>query len=333
MDLLVHENDLVVATQGRALWIMDDLTPLHQISDEVVTAGRLLFEPRDAYRLRLAGGSRGGVWAENPPEGAMIFYWWDARVGGDATMEIRDARGALVRSFTSRGAGTKEEVFQAMREPTVTVVGAPRVETTAGMHRLVWDLRYPPAYLAPGVNEGFRERFAVVTGDTDGPLAMPGSYSVTLRTDDGWSQTRPLEVRLDPRVNTPRAELQAKFDLAIRARDRITSIQLGVAEGQRRIAELDGIIARGGSRARAAADHKAEIEEVLGQLYKHGQRGDHAHLHPQLTTDYANILTLISGSDDPPPVNAYPRMEQLDERYEELTTRLRSLLERMIADG
>lgn len=71
------------------------------------------------------------------------------------------------------------------------------------MNRLVWDLRYPPAYLAPGVNEGFRERIAVVTGNTDGPLAMPGTYSVTLTTADGWSQTKDFEVRLDPRVNTP----------------------------------------------------------------------------------------------------------------------------------
>ena len=99
-----------------------------------------------------------------------------------------------------------------------------------------------------------------------------------------------------------------------------------------RLRELDEVIEAGGARAGAAADAKAELEDVLGQLYKHGQRGDHANFHPQLTTDYANILTLISGSDHAPPMNAFPRMEQLDERYEELMSRLRSLLDRMIAD-
>ncbi len=92
------------------------------------------------------------------------------------------------------------------------------------------------------------------------------------------------------------------------------------------------MIARGGSDGRAAESAKAELEEVMGQLYKHEQRGDHAHLHPQLTTDYANILTLISGSDDPPPVNAYLRMEQLDERYDELMGQLRGLLEGMMTE-
>jgi hypothetical protein len=331
MDLLVHDDDLIVATQGRALWILDDVTPLRELG-EAAAANGFLFAPRDAYRLRLADVRRAGVGTENPPDGAAIFYAWNDRVPTEATVEIRDSEGALVRVFTSEGPGTKEEVFQGMREPTLTIVGTPRVDTEPGMHRLVWDLRYPPAYLAPGVNEGFRERIAVVTGDTDGPLAMPGTYTVTLRTADGWSQTKSLEVRLDPRVSTPLAELQEKFDLAIRARDRITAIQVGVAQGQRRIRELDGIIAAGGRRAEAATAAKAELESVLGQLYKHGQRGDHAHLHPQLTTDYANILTLISGADAPPPVNAYPRMEELDERFEDLMTQLRSLLDRMIAE-
>ena len=171
-----------------------------------------------------------------------------------------------------------------------------------------------------------------MTGDTEGPLALPGTYAVTLRTTDGWSQTRSLEVRLDPRIDAPIADLQAKFDLALQARDRITAIQLGVAAGQRRLGELDAVIAAGGARARSAVTAKAELEDVLGQLYKHGQRGDHAHLHPQLTTDYANIITFISGSDTAPPANTYPRMEQLDERYEELMSRLRSLLDRMIAE-
>ena len=331
MDLLVHENDLIVATQGRALWILDDLTSLHQIDEAATATGGFLFEPRDAYRLRLAGGRRGGAWSENPPDGAVIFYAWNEEVSGPITMEIRDSEGALVRVFLSEGAGTREQVYQAMREPTVTVVGEPRIDTKPGMSRLVWDLHYPPAFLAPGVNEGFRERIAVVTGDTDGPLAMPGTYSVTLSTADGWSQTRDFEVKLDPRVDVAQDELQAKFDLALRTRDRITSIQLGVAAGQQRIHDLEQAIDAGGANARAAEDAKAEIEDVLGQLYKHGGRGDHANIHPQLTTDYANILTLISGSDSPPPVNAFPRMEQLDERYRDLMGRLRSLLDRLIA--
>ena len=330
MDLLVKENDLVVATQGRALWILDDLSPVQQIDAPVESAQAHLFAPRPAYRVRLGGG-RGVDWPMSAPAGAILDYAWGTAPGGEVTMEIRDARGGLVRTFTSTGPGTKEEVFQAMRAPTVTLVGEPRVQTTPGMHRLVWDLRYPPAYLAPGVNEGFRERIAVVTGDTDGPYALPGRYTVTLRTADGWSQTREFEVRMDPRVDTPMAELQEQFELGIRVRDRITEIQLGVAAGQARLRELEAVIARGGRDAAAARSARAELEEVLGKLYKHGLRGNHANLHPQLTTDYAAINTYISGSDDRPPSAAYPRMEELDERFEVLMDRLRRILDRMIA--
>jgi hypothetical protein len=282
--------------------------------------------------MRLARTGRGGEWPENPPDGAMIFYRWATPPAGEVTLEIRDAAGALVRTFTNAGPGSREEVFQAMREPVVTLVGEPRVATAAGMHRLVWDLRYPPAYLAPGVNEGFRERIAVVTGDTGGPYALPGTYTATLSTSDGWSQSQTFDVVMDPRVKSSFAELKETFDLGIRARDRITAIQLGVARGQERIKELDAAIAKGDAGAQEAARQKAELENVLGQLYKHGLTGDHADLRPQLTTDYANILTLIYGADTRPPSNAYPRMGELDERYQDLMDRLTRLLDRPIAD-
>ena len=332
MDLLVRGSDLIVATQGRGLWILDDLTPLHQIDARMAAADRALFKPRTTTRMRMARTGRGGEWPENPPDGAMIFYRWATQQSGEVTLEIRDAAGALVRTFTSSGPGSREEVFQAMREPVVTLVGDPRVGTSAGMHRLVWDLKYPPAYLAPGVNEGFRERIAVVTGETDGPYALPGTYTATLRTADGWTQSQTFDVVMDPRVQSTYAELKETFDLGIRARDRITSIQLGVARGQARLRELDAAMAAGGAGAREAARQKADLEAVLGQLYKHGLTGDHADLRPQLTTDYANILTLIYGADTRPPSNAYPRMEELDVRYQELMDRLTLLLERPIAD-
>ena len=305
---------------------MDDVTPLHQLSPAVRAAAAHLFKPREAYRLRLRGG-RGEGWMENPPDGAMIFYRFAAAPRGDATMEIRDAAGALVRTFTTAGAGTKEEVFQAMRAPTVTIVGAPRVLATPGMHRLVWDLHYPSAYLAPGVNEwGPEPRLARVTGDTRGPLALPGTYTVTLKTADGWSESQTFDVKLDPRVNVPTSDLQATFDLNIRARDRLTEIQLGVARGQVRVRELERAIAAGGSAAGAATKAKAEIEAILSKLYKYKQRGDHADLHPELSTDYANIISLISGADAPPTANAAPRMAELDVRFNELMGRLRKAL-------
>jgi hypothetical protein len=127
------------------------------------------------------------------------------------------------------------------------------------------------------------------------------------------------------------SELTEQFELGIRVRDRITDIQVGVAAGQERIRDLDQLIVQGGRAADSAQEAKSELEDVLGQLYKYGQRGDHAHLRPQLTTDYAAINSYISGSENRPPAATYPKLEELDVRFEELMAKLRSLLDRMIA--
>ena len=328
-DLVVHEDDLIVATQGRALWIMDDLTPLHQIDEQVMAADAHLFRPRDTYRMRMQGGGRGGPWPENPPAGTMIFYYLAQEPSAEVRLEVKDAAGAVVREFTSSGPGAREVLDEDARASEIMRVGNERLETSPGMHRFVWDLKYPPAYLAPGVDEGIRERIAPVTGYTGGPYAVPGTYSVTLSIGDDWSQTQTYEVLRDPRLSTSIAELQQTFDLSVRIRDRITEMQIGVARGQARLAELDRIIQSGErTAAEAARRAKAELEGVLGELYKHGERGKHSHLHPELTTDYARIYTMLSDSDHQPPASAYLRFEELEAEFAQLMDRLRELLTR-----
>jgi photosystem II stability/assembly factor-like uncharacterized protein len=331
MDLLVHQNDLIVATQGRSLWIMDDLTPLHQIDDQVASADAHLFRPRDAYRMRLQGGRRGGAWPENPPEGVMVFYHLSEQPASELRLTIKDAGGRVVREYSSKGAGDRSVTAPDVRPSEVMRVGERQLKTSPGMHRFVWDLKYPPAYLAPGVNEGFRERIAVVTGYTGGPYAVPGTYSATLSAGD-WSQTQAFEVLKDPRLSTTIAELEETFDLSVRIRDRIAEMQIGIAQGQKRLRELDGMIASGDARAAGEARQlKADLEEVLGELYKHGERGDHAHLHPELTTDYARVYTMITDSDHRPPASAYQRLEELEQEFATHMSRLRRILDRLAA--
>ena len=212
----------------------------------------------------------------------------------------------------------------------VTLLSNVQLQKSAGMHRVVWDLKYPPAYLAPGVNEGVRERIAVVTGYTGGAYAVPGTYSATLSVGGRVVQTQSFEVLQDPRLETTTAELRETFDLSVQLRDRITEMQVGIARGLAKLADLDRVIAAGGRAAREAASEKTELEAVLGELYKHGEKGDHAHLHPELTTDYARIMSMISGSDHRPPANAYLRLVELEEEFSSLMSQLRAILERPI---
>jgi hypothetical protein len=353
----VHRQDLIVATQGRSLWIMDDLTPLHQLTDAVAASDAHLFEPAEAYRMRLQSpgwgameGPRGGA---NPPEGARIHYYLDEAPDEPITLEIRDPDGTVVKTISSADeAGAARPIPQEpglsrpLHEPDLSYHATPQPYVTdeedeslpaeAGMNRFVWDLKYPEAFLAEGVHEaspaGGQTRVSVVTGYTGGPYAVPGTYEVTL-SGDGWSQTRTLEVRKDPRLETTQAELQALFDFSVRVRDKITEIQRAVE----RIHAVQGQLMATRNRLEDEAlveEATALIEDldaVAGELYKHKESGDHAHLHPELTTSYARIYTMLISSDHQPPASARQRFEDLEPQFDRHVGRLQELMETDLA--
>ena len=192
-DLLVKKNDLVVATQGRSFWILDDLTPLYQLSGKVASAKTHLFDPRDTHRLP-GGGRWGGpspTSGANPPNGVMTFYTLSEELGEDGkfTLEYLESDGDVIKTFTNK----KDEKSS---DPTA--------ETKKGMNRFVWNMRYPDAKKVPG---------AVMWGGTHiGPKAVPGEYQVRM-TVNGKSQTQSFLILKDPRIATTQADFQAQFDL------------------------------------------------------------------------------------------------------------------------
>lgn len=211
-DLAVHEHDLVVATQGRALWILDDVTPLYQIDDRVAASTVFLFKPRDTYRLMGGPVRRGGntntfrdrLWGgavdwdrvgEDGPVGAVIYYYLADAAPGEVKLEILERSGSVIKTFSNRAENE-----------------ADRIPGERGMNRFVWDLRYPDASIIK--NTLFR-------GTARGPVAVPGSYRVRL-TARGMAQTQSFELLKDPRVPATRADLVEQFDLLIEIRDAIS---------------------------------------------------------------------------------------------------------------
>ena len=204
------------------------------------------------------------------------------------------------------------------------------------MNRFVWDLKYPEAFIADGVHEGSpaggRTRGSVITGYTGGPYAVPGAYEVTLSGDD-WSQTRTFEVRKDPRLEATQSELQALFDFSVQVRDKISEIQRAVD----RIHAVQGQLMATKARLQDAAlvdEADAlinELDAVAGELYKHKESGDHAHLHPELTTSYARIYTMLISSDHQPPASARQRFEDLEPQFSRHMERLQELMETDLA--
>ena len=208
-DLVIHNDDLVIATHGRSFWILDDVTPLRQAGAEVAGAPAYLFRPETAYRVR--PGSFEGTplpadepQGENPPDGALIDYYLRSATGGPVALEVLDSAGKLVRRYSSED---KPPQIDPKRLPFTTYWSRRPLALSAetGMHRFVWDLHYPSA---PGGNPMMR-----TFGMGAGPWAPPGQYQVKL-TVNGQSYLQPLTLKMDPRVKTPQADLVKQFDVA-----------------------------------------------------------------------------------------------------------------------
>jgi hypothetical protein len=205
-DLVVHGDDLAIATFGRGFWILDGITPLRQMDEKTAASEAVLFQPANAIRLNPETFSGTPIppeepQAKNPPEGAILDYYLKA--AGEATLEIVDAKGDVVRRFDSKEGAPARRRPAAIADAWFTP--PPRLTAKAGANRMVWDLRYTP----PG-GDGDEDLGAPVRG----PLVMPGTYTVRLNTG-GRSYTQPLRVTLDPRSTATPAELQKQFELSM----------------------------------------------------------------------------------------------------------------------
>ena len=250
-DLIVKEDDLVTATYGRGLWILDDLTSLHQLTDEVLAAPVHLFRPRETYRLSAdliatwlrsgdpppRGTSRKGYMVglgvpatfeetqgadgrierrfldcgENPPEGVIVVYHLQERPAGEVRLEFLDDQGEVIRSFSSEPPENPNELSPDELDPTVPAA--------AGANRFVWDMRYAGARRIAEEEPKRQPTFGQVLA---GPVATPGNYRARLIVD-GASSQQGFEIRKDPRVAATLEDLDAQFELLMQIRDRIST--------------------------------------------------------------------------------------------------------------
>jgi photosystem II stability/assembly factor-like uncharacterized protein len=213
-DLIIKNDDLVVATHGRGFWILDNITPLRQFNRN--QPGDLLFKPQKALRVRanlnpdtpLPPDEPAG---ENPPDGAMIDYLLSKDASGPVTIDIKDSHSQLVRKYSSADKPI-EANQKRLRIPSYWIRPPQSLSTNAGMHRFLWGLHYTPV---PGVEPEFpiSATYRNTPAAATSPWAAPGDYTVTL-TIDGKTFSQPLTVAMDPRVKASTADLQQQFDLS-----------------------------------------------------------------------------------------------------------------------
>jgi len=273
-DLLIKDNDLIVATHGRSFWILDDISALRQMAGMQAAAGAFLFKPGAAYRVRRSTYSDTPVppdepMGENPPEGAVIDYALPDGTAGPVTLEILDARGKAVRHYASTD--KPEETMEELEKQLIPLYWLRMPQTlaaTPGMHRWVWDLRYTTPTAT-----NYAYPISAVPHDTprepQGPLAQPGTYTVRL-TAGGKTMTAPLTVKMDPRVHATAAELQSLFVAQVKLADLMTKSATASLEAHSAEEQLDALAKSAQGAVKDAVDAAGkELAEVLSGHEKH----------------------------------------------------------------
>ncbi|HTR21411.1 MAG TPA: hypothetical protein VMH88_11215 [Gemmatimonadales bacterium] len=218
-DAVIKDNDLVVATYGRGIWILDEMTPLRQLTAAIAKQPVHLFRPGDAIRVRrdVNGDTPLQIempHAENPPLGAVIYYYLAQQPAGEITLDILDAEGKPVRHYSSAPIPPLPDAPPPVA-PWWLEVPRP-LPVAVGLNRVNWNIRYdnPPAF-----NHNYAQVMSAVPHETpytpEGPLALPGVYTVRL-TVDGQSYTETVTVRNDPRSPATVGDLKAQHELQMK---------------------------------------------------------------------------------------------------------------------
>ena len=308
-DLLVHDDDLIVATQGRGIWVLGDVAPLRELAAGAAGTPVHLFAPVPALRLR-ASESHDTPWppetplGENPPTGALLDYWLDRPAPGGVTLTVTDRTGAPVRRFSSED---RPESLAANRYFEAAWLGAPHaLPTTAGMHRFVWDLRERRPE-APEYRYGIA---AVRTEGTPirpaGPFVLPGTYTVTLAAN-GMTLSRTLTVRLDPRLHVSERDLREQLE---RTRSAILVLEHGVGA----LREIERV------RSARGADLPAALMDSLARL----AGADDPSLRG-VTRTLSGLVDDLQGADAAPTQGVKDALEDCARRVDGLVARWRRL--------
>jgi photosystem II stability/assembly factor-like uncharacterized protein len=328
-DLVVHGDDLDIATYGRSLWILDDVTPLRQAGADVAGASVYFYRPQTTFRMRWNNDQDTPLPPEvpagqNPPDGAFLDYYLKSAPQGDITLTISDSRGNVVRTFTSN---PTPEKYDPAAVPDYWFAPQVKLPTKAGMNRFVWDLRYPNA---PALNYGIfppgLQKYVQFYGTEDavpgvtprnqplGPQVLPGDYELEL-TVDGQTYKQTLHVEMDPRVRASQYDLAEQLHMLQRmangmrtsydAYTALAPLEDALADRQKSLKAN----AQAKDAAKAADDFKKKFDAVINGNFRSPGFGE---VNSDLTQ---GVYAADSGDGRP----TQPMREAVDEVCEALS--------------
>jgi photosystem II stability/assembly factor-like uncharacterized protein len=306
-DAKVTQGDLVLSTQGRSFWILNNLSVLRQAADGIAAKRAHLYRPAVAYRSRYQAGFGGLESARSNPSdpqypapGAQIDYTVQA-AGTPVSLEIVDAAGNVVRAFSSEAAGEQAvaPAEPSMRAPTMTMVGTPRLPNAAGHNRFTWDLTMPGPWTAD-----LRQR------GRNGPVVLPGRYTVRL-TAGGATQSQPLTVMLDPRLASDGITTPVLTELLqhnLKVRDLVSDVNQLVARVDDDLKKL------GADNSASAEAQRKELQTLRAQLVTPPVR----YSKPELQAHIQYLYSLSNQAEQQVSVDAKARYGELKQALEKV---------------
>ena len=331
-DLAVHkrEKELVVATQGRSFWILDDLPLLHQIDDAGgfnSVSKTQLFKPKDSYRTQGGGGGPlppTATVGRNPANGVVVYYSLKAKPTTDLELEFLDMAGKTIQKYTARlpKPGDAPSASPAPGEgsgfgPQAT----PPPSTNVGLNRFVWDTRYAEAVRFPNL--------ILWAGEMRGPKLPPGSYQVRLKID-GQTLTQPFEIKPDPRLNTTAADYAKQTELGLKIRDKLTETHNAIIQIRDTRRQVEDLLKRVAGQPQFKAVNDAgtalnknltAIEETLYQT-KNQSNQDPLNYPIRLNNKLAALAGVVGSAEAAPTAQSYAV-------YDELVTQIDAQLQKL----
>lgn len=332
-DLTIHGDDLIVATHGRSFWILDDITPLRQLTAAFNTQKDFLFAPQSAIRFRwnrntdtpLPPDTPAG---QNPPDGAIIDYYLapQSAARGPVTLEIFDSQNHLVRRYSSDDKPeSMEKIAAANPIPMYWVRPEKILSAKPGTHRFVWDLHYTKP---DSLSHGFP--ISAIYHDTPelplGAFALPGNYTVKLRKGNGAPDgyTQPLTVKMDPRIKSSGADLAQQFAMESASVNGMNDTYGALAQIASVRAQIKDRLAPAGKSP--LADSLNAFDQLLAQL-EGGAESNFAGLPPSgkppenfstAHQHFAGMLGVADSYDGAPTTTAIVTFKQLEDDTQQL---------------
>ena len=303
-DLAIHkrEKDLVVATQGRSFYVLDNLPLLYQLAD-AQKATAFLFKPEDAYRTPGFGGFQipaNATFGANPPNGAIIHYYLNEKPKQEITLEFLDASGNSVRKFTNK---VSKEGEQTPAQTGGRRGGDTPVPMETGLNRFVWNYRLPDAATIPNL--------ILWGGSLTGPRVVPGNYQVKLTVDGKAVATESFAIKADPRLTTTQEDFQKQFDFLQKTRAKLSQTHEAILEIRDLRKQLEDLSARLKPEQKDLKDKAAEIvknltaieEELMQTKIKSGQ--DALNFPIKLNNKLAALSSSVDSADFAPTNQSY----------------------------